>query len=245
MKLFKILAVFTLMISSISPTTLVYAVSTLTSESSEVASEETPTAEPQVAEEAVAEPTEEPVAEEQSTEPTSVEPQTESAIPVPELAVPSPQIPLPNLPQYREDLRRNGESSYRAAVQPGFNTGVSNLSELGPNVGDSISYSFTFPTHSLVYGNGSDWISFIVGNGNIGVAFVNRMHYGRNSYANNYQIGRTEVVEVGGASGDLSITSNHTINNNNFTMTMSGTITRTRVSNRTNYQLTAGFIILY
>ncbi|EMF0340552.1 wall-associated protein [Enterococcus faecium] len=240
MKLFKILAVFTLMISSISPTTLVYAVSTLTSESSEVASEETPTAEPQVAEEAVAEPTEEPVAEEQSTEPTSVEPQTESAIPVPELAVPSPQIPLPNLPQYREDLRRNGESSYRAAVQPGFNTGVSNLSELGPNVGDSISYSFTFPTHSLVYGNGSDWISFIVGNGNIGVAFVNRMHYGRNSYANNYQIGRTEVVEVGGASGDLSITSNHTINNNNFTMTMSGTITRTRVSNRTNYQLTAG-----
>ena len=76
MKLFKILAVFTLMISSISPTTLVYAVSTLTSESSEVASEETPTAEPQVAEEAVAEPTEEPVAEEQSTEPTSVEPQT-------------------------------------------------------------------------------------------------------------------------------------------------------------------------
>lgn len=162
MKLFKILAVFTLMISSISPTTPVYAVSTLTSESSEVASEETPTAEPQVAEEAVAEPTEEPVAEEQSTEPTSVEPQTESAIPVPELAVPSPQIPLPNLPQYREDLRRNGESSYRAAVQPGFNTGVSNLSELGPNVGDSISYSFTFPTHSLVYGNGSDWISFIV-----------------------------------------------------------------------------------
>ena len=73
MKLFKILAVFTLMISSISPTTLVYAVSTLTSESSEVASEETPTAEPQVAEEAVAEPTEEPVAEEQSTEPTSRE----------------------------------------------------------------------------------------------------------------------------------------------------------------------------
>ncbi|MCS5464743.1 hypothetical protein NWO25_08755 [Enterococcus lactis] len=72
------------------------------------------------------------------------------------------------------------------------------MSELGPNVGDSISYSFTFPTHSLVYGNGSDWISFIVGNGNIGVAFVNRMHYGRNSYANNYQIGRTEVVEVGG-----------------------------------------------
>ena len=53
MKLFKILAVFTLLFSSISPTTLVYAVSSLTPESSETANEETPTepiAEPQVEE---------------------------------------------------------------------------------------------------------------------------------------------------------------------------------------------------
>ena len=51
MKLFKILAVFTLLFSSISPTTLVYAVSSLTPESSESANEEAPTepiAEPQV-----------------------------------------------------------------------------------------------------------------------------------------------------------------------------------------------------
>ncbi|MFP7406743.1 wall-associated protein [Enterococcus lactis] len=250
MKLFKILAVFTLLFSSISPTTLVYAVSSLTPESSETANEETPTepiAEPQV-EEAPA--VVDPVAEESSTEPTTpepstVEPQTEPAVPVPETAVPSPQIDLPNLPQYRGDLRRNGESSYQAAAQPGFNAGVSNLSELGPNVGDSISYSFTIPTHSLVYGNGTDWIAYIVGNGNIGVRFVDRMYYGRSpnhtdKYSTTYQIGRTEVVEVGGASGDLSITSNHTINNNDFTMTMSGTITRTRASNRTDYQLTAG-----
>ncbi|MFR2131054.1 MAG: putative mucin/carbohydrate-binding domain-containing protein [Enterococcus lactis] len=250
MKLFKILAVFTLLFSSISPTTLVYAVSSLTPESSETANEETPTepiAEPQV-EEAPA--VVDPVAEESSTEPTTpepstVEPQTEPAVPVPETAVPGPQIDLPNLPQYRGDLRRNGESSYQAAAQPGFNAGVSNLSELGPNVGDSISYSFTIPTHSLVYGNGTDWIAYIVGNGNIGVRFVDRMYYGRSpnhtdKYSTTYQIGRTEVVEVGGASGDLSITSNHTINNNDFTMTMSGTITRTRASNRTDYQLTAG-----
>ena len=250
MKLFKILAVFTLLFSSISPTTLVYAVSSLTPESSETANEETPTepiAEPQV-EEAPA--VVDPVAEESSTEPTTpepstVEPQTEPAVPVPETAVPSPQIDLPNLPQYRGDLRRNGESSYQAAAQPGFNAGVSNLSELGPNVGDSIPYSFTIPTHSLVYGNGTDWIAYIVGNGNIGVRFVDRMYYGRSpnhtsDYSTTYQIGRTEVVEVGGASGDLSITSNHTINNNDFTMTMSGTITRTRASNRTDYQLTAG-----
>ena len=248
MKLFKILAVFTLLFSSISPTTLVYAVSSLTPESSESANEEAPTepiAEPQVKEApAVAEPAAEEASAEPA-EPSTVEPQTEPAVPVPETAVPSPQIPLPNLPQYRGDLRRNGESSYRAAAQPGFNTGVSNLSELGPNVGDSISYSFTIPTHSLVYGNGSDWISFIVGNGNLGVGYVNRMYYGRSpnhtsAYSTTYRIGRTEVIEVGGASGDLSITSNHTINNNNFTMTMSGTITRTRASNRTNYQLTAG-----
>ena len=250
MKLFKILAVFTLLFSSISPTTLVYAVSSLTPESSETANEETPTepiAELQV-EEAPA--VVDPVAEESSTEPTTpepstVEPQTEPAVPVPETAVPSPQIDLPNLPQYRGDLRRNGESSYQAAAQPGFNAGVSNLSELGPNVGDSISYSFTIPTHSLVYGNGTDWIAYIVGNGNIGVRFVDRMYYGRSpnhtdKYSTTYQIGRTEVVEVGGASGDLSITSNHTINNNDFTMTMSGTITRTRASSRTDYQLTAG-----
>ena len=250
MKLFKILAVFTLLFSSISPTTLVYAVSSLMPESSETANEETPTepiAEPQV-EEAPA--VVDPVAEESSTEPTTpepstVEPQTEPAVPVPETAVPSPQIDLPNLPQYRGDLRRNGESSYQAAAQPGFNAGVSNLSELGPNVGDSISYSFTIPTHSLVYGNGTDWIAYIVGNGNIGVRFVDRRYYGRSpnhtdKYSTTYQIGRTEVVEVGGASGDLSITSNHTINNNDFTMTMSGTITRTRASNRTDYQLTAG-----
>ena len=250
MKLFKILAVFTLLFSSISPTTLVYAVSSLTPESSETANEETPTepiAEPQV-EEAPA--VVDPVAEESSTEtttpePSTVEPQTEPAVPVPETAVPGPQIDLPNLPQYRGDLRRNGESSYQAAAQPGFNAGVSNLSELGPNVGDSISYSFTIPTHSLVYGNGTDWIAYIVGNGNIGVRFVDRMYYGRSpnhtdKYSTTYQIGRTEVVEVGGASGDLSITSNHTINNNDFTMTMSGTITRTRASNRTDYQLTAG-----
>lgn len=248
MKLFKILAVFTLLFSSISPTTLVYAVSSLTPESSETANEETPTepiAEPQVEEApAVAEPVAEESSEEPATpEPSTVEPQTEPAVPVPETVVPSPQIALPNLPQYRGDLRRNGESSYRAAAQPGFNAGVSNLSELGPNVGDSISYSFTIPTHSLVYGN--DWISYIVGNDNIGVGFVNRMYYGRppnytSDYSTTYQIGRTEVVEVGGASGDLSITSNHTINNNTFTMTMSGTITRTRASNRTDYQLTAG-----
>ncbi|WP_445448028.1 putative mucin/carbohydrate-binding domain-containing protein [Enterococcus lactis] len=250
MKLFKILAVFTLLFSSISPTTLVYAVSSLMPESSETANEETPTepiAEPQV-EEAPA--VVDPVAEESSTEPTTpepstVEPQTEPAVPVPETAVPSPQIDLPNLPQYRGDLRRNGESSYQAAAQPGFNAGVSNLSELGPNVGDSISYIFTIPTHSLVYGNGTDWIAYIVGNGNIGVRFVDRRYYGRSpnhtdKYSTTYQIGRTEVVEVGGASGDLSITSNHTINNNDFTMTMSGTITRTRASNRTDYQLTAG-----
>lgn len=250
MKLFKILAVFTLLFSSISPTTLVYAVSSLTPESSETANEETPTepiAEPQVEEApAVAEPVAEESSEEPATpEPSTVEPQTEPAVPVPETVVPSPQIALPNLPQYRGDLRRNGESSYRAAAQPGFNAGVSNLSELGPNVGDSISYSFTIPTHSLVYGNGNDWISYIVGNDNIGVGFVNRMYYGRppnytSDYSTTYQIGRTEVVEVGGASGDLSITSNHTINNNTFTMTMSGTITRTRASNRTDYQLTAG-----
>ncbi|WP_275400760.1 hypothetical protein [Enterococcus faecium] len=255
MKLFKILAVFTLMFSSISPTTLVYAVSSLTPESSEVASEETltePTAEPQVVEKDVAESAEESVAEEPSTEPmeptepSSIEPQADPAISVPETVVPSPQNPaLPNIPQYRGELRRNGESTYRASAQPGFNAGVSNLSELGPNVGDSISYSFTIPTHSFAHGNGNDWIAFIVGQGNIGIQWFDGMSYGRppnhtSDYLTTYQIGRTEVVEVGGASGDLNITSNHTINNNNFTMTMSGTITRTRASNRTNYQLTAG-----
>ncbi|MGL9795980.1 putative mucin/carbohydrate-binding domain-containing protein [Enterococcus sp. DIV1283b] len=249
MKLFKILAVFTLLFSSISPTTLVYAVSSLTPESSESANEEAPTepiAEPQVEEaSAVAEP----VAEEASAEPvepSTVEPQTEPVAPVPETAVPSPQNPdLPNIPQYRGELRSNGESTYRATAQPGFNAGVSNLSELGPNVGDSISYSFTIPTHSFAHGNGNDWIAHIVGNNNIGIEWFDGMSYGRppnhtSAYLTTYQIGRTEVVEVGGASGDLSITSNHTINNNNFTMTMSGTITRTRASNRTDYQLTAG-----
>lgn len=64
--------------------------------------------------------------------------------------------------------------------------GVSNLLELGFNVGDSIFYSFMFLIYFFVYGNGSDWILFIVGNGNIGVVFVNRMYYGWNFYVNNY-----------------------------------------------------------
>ncbi|THE14324.1 hypothetical protein E1H99_04815 [Enterococcus hirae] len=172
------------------------------------------------------------VPETPTTEGTENTPSTSTEAPPPIAENPAVPDYLKNINQrvYLTDallaeLRNHGQTSY---IDDVLKKNVNRTLTLGGNVGDKVSFTVTVPTHSVVNGNGNDWIAQIGSDQPWPVAFYRHMYYGDHvSYPNNYSLNDIKS----NAPAFLKVTATATSGSQKATITV--TIERTAVNTAT------------
>lgn len=133
----------------------------------------------------------------------------------------------------RTQLRNGAQTSY---VRDTLQTTISNtaIPALGWQIGSETTVTFNIPTHSVIVGNGNDWIARIGGNSWMGVTEYRQMYYGNApGYVNTYSISSINTTST---STDISVSNNYSINGN--TLVLKLTIKRLKESSSTSYPIT-------